>query len=261
MQRLITLEKEIQEKNKSSFIGKQLQIFDNVDSTNNIARTLASNGAKDGTCIVALSQSAGRGRLGRFFSSMPGGLYASFILRPSFTNPTDVLKLTSMIAVAAARAIEDLYPVQVGIKWVNDLYIDNKKIAGILCEGCFSQNSYPDFFVCGIGINVQSVQFPQELSSIATSLEAVTGIQNEPLNILPNLMMHIDTLYPALGDGLFLKESKARSVLIGKDIIVHENGIDYSAKALDIDHLGQLIISASGELRTLCSGEVSVHLS
>lgn len=261
MQRLIDLEKEIRKINKSILFGKNLMIFDTVDSTNNIARNEASNGAEDGTCIVALSQTSGRGRLGRSFSSLSGGLYTSFILRPSVTNPADILKLTSLFAVAAARAIEELYPVHVGIKWVNDLYIENKKIAGILCEGCFSQNSYPDFFICGIGINIRSVEFPQELSSLATSLEAVTGIQKDPLELLPKLMMHLDSLYPTLTDGLFLRESKSRSVLIGKDIVVHENGVDYPAKALDIDPFGQLVISVSDETKTLCSGEVSVHLS
>ena len=260
MKRLHAIESNLLSAKKTTIFGKELYLYDCIDSTNILARQMALNGAEEGTVVAALSQQSGKGRLGRSFQSLPGGLYFSVILRPSMKDQTDILKLTSLIAVAAAGAIEEIFPVSIGIKWVNDLYIDTKKTGGILCEASYSHQAGPDFVIGGIGINVQAVDFSGELTSIATSLETETGIKKAPTELLLPLLSHLEALYPTLHDNHFLEEAKRRSVLLGKDIIVHENGIDYPARAVDIDTLGRLIISVSGKTKTLCSGEVSVHL-
>ena len=231
-----------------------------VDSTNQRAKVLAREGAPAFTAVIADNQTKGHGRYGRHFhSASGGGLYMTLILRPTLDSAL-LPQLTHYAALAAAEALESLVPsLHIEIKWVNDLYIGRKKIAGILNEAGFSHAASPDYMICGIGINVADVFFPMELQEIATSLAAETHIEQDALLLVAPLLSSLEQLYPTLNNGDFLQESKRRSVLLGKEIIVHSQGMDFPAIAKDIDALGRLVIDCGGTTSTLCSGEVSVH--
>jgi len=153
-------------------IGHKILALEQTDSTNEQAKTLLKTGAAHGTVVVADSQTAGKGQKGRsFFSPPASGLYLSVIVRS--LAPDDAALLTATAAVAVCRAIESMAAVTMQIKWVNDLMIHGKKIAGILTEGQISDGTVDA--VVGIGINVRHVDFPDELKSIAGTLEDAAG--------------------------------------------------------------------------------------
>lgn len=244
----------------------RILIYDQLPSTNTTARELAKDGAADGTVVIADRQSAGRGRLQRAFFSPEGtGLYMSVIVRRDLPA-TDALRLTTMAAVATAQAIECMIGRQVGIKWVNDIYLDGKKVCGILTEGAVVPGSASlDYAVIGIGVNVASPQggFPEELTAIAGS---VFGKVSDPyrvrcelaLNILNRLMTNLKLDNPQV----IHREYCRRSFVIGKQVTVHRGGDKpYMAQAIGIDSDYRLMIRTSdgGEM-ALDSGEISVRM-
>ncbi|NCB01566.1 MAG: biotin--[acetyl-CoA-carboxylase] ligase, partial [Spirochaetia bacterium] len=150
-----------------------LYVYDSIDSTNQEAKRLLTSDATDCTIILASEQSKGRGRLGRVFYSPQGtGLYLTFIVKQQL-NMNDALRITSVAAVASSRAIEEVVEANISIKWVNDLYKEGKKVAGILTEGVSNfESGKVESIIIGIGINIFPPKegFPLELKDIATSL-------------------------------------------------------------------------------------------
>ena len=237
--------------------------LEETDSTNRYLKELAVNGAKEGTVVIANQQSAGRGRLGRsFFSPGEKGIYMSILLRPEITLERSVL-ITSMAAVAVARAIEQVCGLPAKIKWVNDIFLNNRKVCGILTEaGINYEKGALEYAVLGIGINVGSMEFPEELRNIATSVSNECGFEISRDVLIDAVLSELEQWYRTLWDGSFLEESKARSILLGKGILVIDEtapGGSYPAKAIDINELGNLIIEREGKLQILNSGEVSIR--
>lgn len=239
--------------------------LEEVDSTNRYLKQLAVAGEQEGTVIIANRQSAGRGRLGRsFFSPEEQGIYMSVLLRPEIELERSVL-ITSMAAVVVARAIERVSGLRTQIKWVNDVYINQKKVCGILTEaGIHPETGNLDYAVLGIGVNVGKMEFPEELQSIATSVcnESDRPVTKEML--MEEILKELEYWYPALEDGSFLKESRERSILLGKEILVVDAGVEhssYTARAIDLDDMGHLIVEREGKTEVLNSGEVSIRFS
>lgn len=239
--------------------------LEETDSTNRYLKELAVEGAEEGTVVIADKQSAGRGRLGRsFFSPEEKGIYMSVLLRPEISLERSVL-ITSMAAVAVARAIEKVCGLPSKIKWVNDIFLNKKKVCGILTEaGIDEARQTLSYAVLGIGVNVGSMEFPEELREIATSVSYECGFAVKKEALIDEILKELELWYPTLWDGSFLEESKARSILLGKEIRVvdemHPEG-GYSAKAVDINELGNLIIERDGSTQVLNSGEVSIRFS
>lgn len=231
-----------------------------ISSTSDVLRDWARDGARSGTVLLAEAQTAGRGRMGRsFYSPRGAGIYLSLLLRPEF-SASEVLRITHYAAVAVARAIESIMPIKVDIKWVNDLLCGGKKVAGILTEGEISADGRVSYVILGIGINVTGQSFPEELSEIATSLEAVSGqtVKRELLigRILSELAPLLEEDFPRG----FMDEYRARNVVLERDITVIRGEERYVAYAARIDEDGALVVRLStGEERVLSSGEVSVR--
>lgn len=241
----------------------QRKQFKEIDSTNRYCKELAAAGAQEGLVVIADKQSAGRGRLGRsFFSPEEKGIYMSILLRPEIELQRSVL-ITSMAAVAVARAIETLSGIPAKIKWVNDVFINNKKVCGILTEaGIDAEKGSLDYAVLGIGVNVGTMEFPEELKDIATSVCNECGHEVTKEALIEEILKELEKWYPTLQDGSFLKESRERSILLGKEIQVIDalaEGGFYTAKAAEIDELGHLIIERAGRRKVLDSGEVSIR--
>ena len=241
--------------------GRELEIHDLLDSTNNRAKALAAAGAAHGTAVIADSQSGGKGRLGRsFFSPEHAGIYLTVILRPDCA-PDRAGLLTSLAAVAAARAVEKVSGADVKIKWVNDLYLNGKKICGILTEGGLGlEAGRLEYAVVGIGINVNRMEFPPELREIATSVGNETGTSPDRNRLIAEILNELDGLYGDLETGAFLEESRRRSNVIGREVTVIEGGKKYPAKAVDIDGQGRLVIETEEGRTCLNYGEVSLKL-
>lgn len=254
----VIIEQELQ----NSAFGRPLLFFDQLPSTNTKAKALAEAGYPSGTVVVAGSQSAGKGRLGRKFYSPAGqGVYFSLLVRPELFGDHTML-LTSMCAAAAAQAIETLARVQVQIKWVNDLLIGGRKICGILTEaGLNLEHQSIDFIVIGIGINCGKQNFPSELKTIATSIENESGTVIHRSLLVAEVLKQIEAGFQSLAQKPFLNACRERSAVIGKPITVCRGEQRTPATALNIDDNGALLVRyADGREEVLRSGEVSVRL-
>ncbi|MCL2546235.1 MAG: biotin--[acetyl-CoA-carboxylase] ligase [Oscillospiraceae bacterium] len=234
-------------------------VHESLESTNKTAKELALDGASHGTLVVAGAQTAGKGRYGRAFFSAHG-IYMSLILRPSqlwLSTPTLV---TAYAAIAVCEMIEALLPALTPtIKWVNDILIDGKKVCGILTEGVADlESGQIGWIVVGIGINVNTPEFPNELQAIADSIH--TDIpRNRIVADITNRLLKLETPQTFSEQDL-LAQYKQRMPLLGEIITVHAPTEVYDALAVDVDDSGRLVVKkTNGEIVTLLSGEVSVR--
>lgn len=245
----------------------RLKIYKEVDSTNEEAKKLARQGEAENLVVLTESQTAGKGRRGRsFYSQGPEGVYMSILIRPKLSFQ-EALKITTMTAVAVSRAIEKNCGVEVGIKWVNDLFIQGKKVCGILTEaGIDFETGDLDYAVVGIGINVLKREFPEELKGIVTTLEDESGEQVSRSKLVADVLREIHGLYGELmsaeGDiPSYHEEYVNRSIVLGKEVMVHSGNQVYPAKAVAIDEKIGLVVETAEGRRTLDSGEVSVRFT
>ncbi len=246
---------------RAQTIGARMELHETLDSTNTRAKALAANGAPHGYLVIAESQSGGRGRMGRsFFSPEHSGVYITYVLRPRMLAERAVM-ITSMAAVAVARAIEAVAGVQVKIKWVNDLYVNDRKVCGILCEaGMDFESGQLEYAVLGIGVNVARMEFPAELKDIATSIGNACGRDVSRSRLIAEISNQLEALYGQLDSCAFMAESRARSNVIGRDVLVIRGDERYEAHAVDIDDQGRLVIETPAGIRRVGSGEISLKL-
>ncbi len=242
-------------------MGCRMEIHRCLNSTNFRARAAATEGTEEGLLVVAESQSGGRGRAGRsFYSPAQTGVYLSLVLRPGVHAAVGA-RITSLAAVAVARAIDNLAGTETKIKWVNDLYMNDRKIGGILCEASVEvENRRLEAVILGIGINVGAMTFPKDLEGIATSIENECGIAIPRCQLIAEICNQIELLYPQLVTGEFFQENRARSCVIGREVTVIRGDERYTAKALDINDEGYLVVDTGEGIRVLDSGEVSLLL-
>lgn len=242
----------------------RIEVADCLPSTNSAVRALAVGGEREGKVIIACSQTEGRGRLDRrFFSPGTTGLYMSILLRPSIPAADSAL-ITTAAAVSAARAIERLSRKTAQIKWVNDVFLDGKKVCGILTEAGISlESSTLDYAVLGIGINLlpPAGGFPQELSSVATSVfddrKPRGNIRGRlAAEVLNNFMEY----YKELCERTFLPEYKKRLFVLGKRVTVLRGEEQREAVPLDInEHCHLLVRYDDGTEEYLTGGEISIR--
>lgn len=235
-------------------------IYDEIDSTNTEAkRRLYSSDVKDFTVIVADMQKGGRGRTGKSFTSPKGsGVYFSIILHPKDSYDFSYFDLTTVkAAVAVAEGIRESTGKQAEIKWVNDLFLKGKKICGILSEldADFESRSVKSVIV-GIGINVNKPRDDsfKDLKDIAGYI-GTDVIRNEILSSVLNAFYENNYVK---SDKEIIDYYKKHSLVIGRDLSFVLNGKKYSAKGVDINDKGNLIVDTGSERLTLSSGEVSI---
>jgi BirA family biotin operon repressor/biotin-[acetyl-CoA-carboxylase] ligase len=194
------------------------------------------------------------------FSPEHSGIYMTCILRPDCA-PDRAGLLTSLVAVAAARAVEAVAGTKVKIKWVNDLYIGERKVCGILCEaGLGMEAGKLDYAVAGIGIDVGRMEFPPELRDVATSVANETGISPDRNRLIAEVLNELEILFGDLETGAFLAESRRRSNILGRTVTVIRGEERYPARAVDIDGQGRLIVETERGRTCLDSGEVSIRV-
>lgn len=242
---------------QSHSIGRNIKVYKSLPSTNQEAKLQAENGAIYGTVILADEQTNGRGRKGRSFYSPAGsGIYLSVILQP-LPSIQDNLLITSAAAVAVANAIECVASVHAKIKWINDIFIDTKKVCGILTEAITDlESGEMRTIVLGIGINVSTIHFPDELSEIAAPITTNRISRNL---LVAQICNQLETVYIELSTRSFLSEYRARSNILGKDIQVIKGDISYPAKAIEINDKAHLIVQLpDGKTEEISSGEISI---
>ncbi len=244
----------------------EIHLFDSLDSTNRFAKTLVSEGRLEKTLVLSTYQSGGRGRLGRRFESPKGGIYLTLLINPD-CQLEDALLITSASAVATARAIEQVCHLSCSIKWVNDLFLDGKKVCGILTEGVLGVESGKiSTLVIGIGINfcTDRKAFSTDLGSIATSLYDGSDSIPEDVDaheLVTTVVLELERLASLLPDRSFLDEYRARSMVLGREVSVHSGRYNYSAMVEAIDDNAHLVVvDKQGNTKVLSSGEISIRL-
>ncbi|MBR6795516.1 MAG: biotin--[Clostridia bacterium] len=232
-----------------------------IDSTNIRAKLLAADGAEEGSAVLADAQTAGHGRYGRpFFSGAGQGLYMSVILRPRFDF---VLwpQLTTFAALALCESLEALCPsLDLQVKWVNDVYLRGKKLAGILTETVISPSvQSPPAAIVGIGVNLCG-RLPEELQQIACTLDSAVAPPSRNL-LAGEIIKRLLRAEKEIASGTYLARYRRRCFILSKDVWVQEGGNTYEATVLDLLNDASLLIRLpSGEKRALRAGEVSIRM-
>lgn len=243
----------------------EIEVLPIVSSTNTVLKEKAGHGASHGTVLVAEEQTLGRGRMGKqFFSPAGTGIYFSVLLRPDIPA-AESLFLTTSAAVAVARAIEDVSDKQAGIKWVNDVYIENKKVCGILTEAAFNiETNQLDYAIVGIGINVCTPKegFPEDIDPIATAIfDQTTDSVHKRSMLIAHVLDYFMDYYENFQKKSYVKEYINRSMIVGKDIQIIDGCQKTDALALKIDKNCRLKVRLeNGTEKWLNSGEVSIKL-
>ena len=253
-------EEELQRGLTTQVFGRKIFTYDSIDSTNTCAKTLANNGAEEGTVVIADHQTAGRGRLGRIWHVEPGSsLLFSIIIRPTFTM--DIVGLLPFFAaVGIAFAIEKVTNTQCECKWPNDILINGRKCCGILMESTIQQDKL-DYVVIGIGLNVNQNIFPSELKGKATSLSNECGTEFDRRNVFSHIMSSLDSLYIDVSRGDFksvLMEWKARTAIFSKQITLTQAADVINGTAIALADDGGLVVDTTTGRHTFHAGDVTI---
>ncbi len=239
--------------------GMAIYLHREIDSTNNEAKRLIADGKGGMALIVAEGQTAGRGRQGKsFYSPEKTGIYMTLSF-PARLAIQDAVFVTGAAAVAVWRAIYALTGIETKIKWVNDLYMGEKKICGILTEAISDlETGLVQHVVIGIGINYSTQDFPTELQNIAASLAPVGVERNRMIAAVVDELLDV---FSNPKDEGHMALYRQQSMVIGREILYVQNGIEQSARAVDIDETGGLVVELpSGTKETLRSGEISLRV-
>ena len=215
----------------------KVDVFNKINSTSTYVKEHFDSAP---LLVCAKKQTNGRGRQGKNFFSPRGGLYFSLALPKTF----NFTHLTALCGVSVCKAIEKLTDSKPEIKWVNDIYVNNKKVCGILCEA--TENGV----IIGIGINLNTKAFPKDLENSAGALNLKISKTKLIYEIVCNILNTKD----------FADYYKSHSYVLGKKIFFIENNEKYEAFAEDIDENFGLVVKYNNETKTLTSGEISVRL-
>ncbi len=247
----------------TKIIGRNIHCFENVESTNTVAKTMAEKGAEDGTVIVAYTQNAGYGRLNRNWTSPVGGLWLSVILRPE-SKPADCANITLMTGVAVAQTLAN-YNLAARIKWPNDMLVNGKKICGILTEGR-TLNSKMDYVIVGIGINAnfEIDELPGEIKTNATTMKHETGRETHLEGLLKNLLSEMDKwngIQKSDESNKIIRTWRELSDTLGKKVKCETHQKSIEGLAMDIDENGALLVKTiNGDIQKIVAGDC-VHVS
>ena len=255
---------ELAMKIKTTWLGHNIIYRDSVLSTNDLAKQEAQNGAAHGTVVLAEEQVKGKGRIQRaWYSPKSEGLWMSVILRPEWL-PQEAAKCTLMTAVILHRTFKKLYNLEVGIKWPNDLLVNDKKLVGILTE-MNAQMDGINYIVIGMGINCNFTkqQLPQELQQIAIDLQEVLGKTISRVELFAEVCRQLELAYEEvtrIGFTDILDEWRQNSITLNQEVTVLGIKENYEGRAVNIDDEGALLVQSEGELKTVLAGDVSVRV-
>lgn len=245
-------------------LGHAVKILSCTDSTNTQIKQTYQN-TPEGFVLLAEQQTAGRGRLGRQFLSPKGdGLYLSLVLRPNL--PMHQLSLlTPLAAVAVCEAIHEVCGLTPAIKWVNDIFLQDKKICGILTETCgLSSDGRPALCVVGIGLNLRfdDAAHP-ELAKIAGSLSDAVDVLPTRAQLAAAILNAFEPWYDTLIQGdtaQLLQAYRNRLICLGKEVTVQTSTHAYSATCTDLTEDGNLVVlDKQGTKHILQAGEISIR--
>ena len=247
----------IQEIQKNLKYKHNIEIFDSIDSTNKYLKSKI-NEKNYGTIVISNEQTNGYGKSNReFLSNKDIGIYMSILINPNCLIE-ESLKITILTSVAVLSAIKSVYNLDVKLKWVNDIILNDLKVGGILCESQINlNNNIIDNMIVGIGINVKNFEFPPSLKNIATSIENNTNIKISRNELISEIINFFDLYF--IDNKNYLNLYKENSYVLGKDITVIQNDRQFFAKAIDIEDNGALIVQEQEKIIKLISSDISIR--
>ena len=245
-------------------IGRDIRVFEETNSTNDIVEKLARDGVKEGVVVFAEAQTRGRGRLGRKWLSPPRrGLWLSVLLRPDL-RPQAATQLTVVAATALCRAIRSQTDLAPQVKWPNDILINGRKVAGVLTE-LSAELDHIKHLTLGIGldVNLSAAEFPAELKKIATSLKIESGRHLNRLELGAALLRELDADYERIRRGRFeavADEWEANCVTLGQRVRIHIGNREIAGRAESLDDDGALLLRTDhGHLERIIGGDVTIE--
>jgi BirA family biotin operon repressor/biotin-[acetyl-CoA-carboxylase] ligase len=249
---------------KTKFIGRKIIYRTEVSSTQDIAGKYAIDKAEEGTAVIAESQTLGKGRKGRsWLSPGDGGIYVSVILRPNI-RPVNAVQIPLVVGVALVKAVRKITSLDARIKWPNDIYINNKKVCGILAEISCEVDRI-NHIIVGIGINANTRidTFPPDIQKTATSIAAEYGKEISRADLLRVFFTELEDIYIdfiSKGFSDTRRQWKKLTNTLGARVKIIEGDTEITGKAMDIDEDGFLVFLAdSGETMHITSGDVSLR--
>ncbi len=240
---------------------RKIEVFGKITSTNTYLKKLDKK--NNGHICVALTQTGGRGRGDKPFLSFGEGLYMSVLYMPKDKiKAEEAVKITCSAAVAVCESIRSLTSLDAKIKWVNDIYINDKKVCGILTEGNINDSGCFEYFVLGVGVNIRSSSVPSEINDTARALYSKN--EKAPKNILSELCINIikrfESLYGTERPEL-IRKYREYSMLFGREVTVIGGAVNREAEVLDVcDDFSLKVKYQNGDIERLASGEVSLRL-
>ena len=257
-------EKEILSDLKTKKMGKKLYFYKEVGSTNDVIRQFALDGAEEGVLAITEMQNNGRGRRGKPWVGPAGtGIWMSLLLRPHI-HPSEASVLTLIMGLAVQEAIQKVAGISADIKWPNDVLIDNKKLVGILTELDCEINEVQSVTI-GVGINVNTTVFPEEIADIATSLYLASGRTFSRKMLVHEILQIFEVYYDRFltsreGFAPFLDTYAKKCITLGKKVRV-EGRVSFLATAVSVTPQGELLVRREddGKEEVVFSGEVSIR--
>jgi BirA family biotin operon repressor/biotin-[acetyl-CoA-carboxylase] ligase len=248
---------------RTEVIGRDIRVFEETTSTNDVIEKLARDGVKEGVVVFAESQTRGRGRLGRkWMSPAKQGLWFSVLLRPDL-RPQETTRLNVASATALRRAIESQTGLKPEIKWPNDILIQGKKVAGILTE-LSGELDHVKYVVLGIGVDVNLSQgdFPAELRKLATSLKAELGKPVSRPELAVVILRELDLDYARITSGQFAAvadEWEEHGTTIGQEVTIRTGDRRIRGRAESLGEDGELLLRTEhGHLERIIGGDVTL---
>jgi BirA family biotin operon repressor/biotin-[acetyl-CoA-carboxylase] ligase len=256
----VITENDILQELRTKILGRNIYCFEQVESTNTVAKEFARQGAPHGTAITAENQTKGRGRLGRQWSSPNGGIWLSIILRPAL-HPTECPGLTLLSGLAVARAITRYLDLPAMIKWPNDVLIEQKKVCGILTEMSAEMDKV-HYVVIGIGINanVDLNDLPKDVQTSATSLKAQLHCNISRAELIRTILEELENILDSTGGILrnALESIRELSCTIGTIVKVDTGQARIEGMAIDITEEGALLVQTDdGDIKKVIAGDIA----
>lgn len=242
-------------------IGSQIEYYEEIDSTNIRAKSWSKEGAEEGSLVIAERQTQGKGRMGKSWESPKGeGIWMSFILKPKI-NIDKIPQLTVIAGLAMCETIREITGLKAQIKWPNDLVVNNKKVCGILCEMVKIQEDLA--VIVGIGINVNSKKFPDDLPHATSLYLEGKSIYNRE-NIIAYFLRCFEKKYLIYSESLslekFIADYKNYCINLNKQVKILEGQREFIGTVKDIDTEARLIVEKEdGSRQCVLAGEVSVR--
>ena len=231
--------------------------YDEIGSTNDVAISAAAAGGPEGLVVAANTQSSGRGRIGRRWSSPPGaGLYVSVVLRPAGSA---LQLLTIAAGVAIAEGVHAASGLDAGVKWPNDVHVGSRKLAGILAEAGSSAGAI-EHVVIGFGINILRAAYPPDIAARATSIESELGRPVDRGLVLAECLAALSNRYRMLQSGaaadVIAAWRRRAAMQTGREVEWDVEGVSRRGRAEDIDATGALLVRVGDQIVRVISGEL-----